>query len=44
MRLHNPTESLGNVEKSEKYRTHGTKMRDLLNERSLAALRQVSGR
>lgn len=42
MRLHNPSESLGNVEKSPKYRTHGTKLRDLLNERSLDALRKAT--
>lgn len=41
-RLGNPSESLGNVKLARVYREHGTKVRDLLNERSLEAVRSVS--
>ena len=40
-KLVNPVESLGSVEKSEKYREHGTKVRDLVdNAESLVALKK----
>jgi hypothetical protein len=39
MRLSNPSESLGNVEKSDKYRPHASKVRELLDPVSLAKLK-----
>jgi hypothetical protein len=44
MRLSNPVESLDNTKVSEKYRPHGSKVRELLSEASLAALRRVAGK
>ncbi|HWV45469.1 MAG TPA: hypothetical protein VN039_05495 [Nitrospira sp.] len=41
MRLSNPSESLGNVKKPEKYRVHGTRIEDLLGKDEANAIRRA---
>lgn len=40
-RLTNPVESMGGSVKNERYRPHASKVRELLDERSLEAIRKV---
>lgn len=41
MRLSNPSESLGNVSKPEKYREHGTRIEELLGKDEANAIRKA---